>query len=942
MSRGARSFRWASLLIVVLLGGVVGGGVAFAVQTGPQLRLNANLADSLLDEATTNALGSGFGAGAVTITVTAPSDDPSPFARPEVILTRQATPANGVFSVDLTFSITKRPGVYGVRAVQGSASATATFYVFSWSISPTQGPPGTAVRITGQFFPPNRSFNPRWEFADGGSVTAFSMAADGDGDLSATTTAPTGLRPGANQIRFDYAFTTRQLSSSRRFIVPTDLTVSHIELTQVVQRFDNSVPLIAGKPTVARVYVNAETPGATANGGMARVPGVRLSATRDGQFQGSIDVGVPLDVAPRTVDPRTLRDRAAATYNILLPSAWTALAGPNTSFSVTATVNPSNTLAESTTSNNSLTRTALLVPTLPFNFIGLRYQDPDLPASLVSSGAFETFRQYVQRTWPVARVNRITPANDIFNWTTKTDSPGDYMPATNYLACHPIVQAASAMAAQASAPNNTYPNLILSPVRTAGTGGPRGGCAVQGGLGALVTDDTRTTFTTEGSPIGGIVSSQELAHTRSLRHTGHAVDDPNCCTHSGLSRSTSDLAFGFDVTTMSVIAPGTASAGSSHAHDVMTDVLQSSAVWPSDYTYELLLRRFRLTPLGAAPPDDPAYLAGALPEEAYRQAATAPMLLVRGMIGQPNPTLDRQTLALMPPAERLLALADTASFAPSYLLDLSTDLDEGGDSGSFTLELRDAAGTALVSRSFDLDLTENHENPLGPWGFLRALPWDARATSLVLRSGDRVLAEQRASGNAPTVRVLTPGEGVDWGGVRRVTWEASDADGDALVFAVQYSSDGGRTWTPLAIDESGASPTVDADLLAGSRDCLVRVLASDGFRTTVALSAVFGVERHQPTAQIVGEPLVQPSGQVLMEGVATDADDGIVGDERLVWSSDRAGALGVGPTLVTPPLTAGLHRITLTVTDSDGNQAVALREVMIPERPVEPELVGDE
>ena len=56
-------------------------------------------------------------------------------------------------------------------------------------------------------------------------------------------------------------------------------------------------------------------------------------------------------------------------------------------------------------------------------------------------------------------------------------------------------------------------------------------------------------------------------------------------------------------------------------------------------------------------------------------------------------------------------------------------------------------------------------------------------------------------------------------------WSAADADGDALVHSVLYSSDGGQRWVNAAIDRAGSTLPVAYDPAGLARR--VRVLSSD-------------------------------------------------------------------------------------------------------------------
>src|SRR6266550_146249 len=106
----------------------------------------------------------------------------------------------------------------------------------------------------------------------------------------------------------------------------TDLTIAHLEVTQVIQRWGDASPLVRlvrGKPTVVRVYVQANGPAGTGPGGKWNVTWTAMDVYHGSTYIDTLWQQGPVLVAPTPVDPKTLRDQAANTFNFLIPSSWT-------------------------------------------------------------------------------------------------------------------------------------------------------------------------------------------------------------------------------------------------------------------------------------------------------------------------------------------------------------------------------------------------------------------------------------------------------------------------------------------------------------------------------------------------------------------------------------------------------------------------------------------
>lgn len=64
-------------------------------------------------------------------------------------------------------------------------------------------------------------------------------------------------------------------------------------------------------------------------------------------------------------------------------------------------------------------------------------------------------------------------------------------------------------------------------------------------------------------------------------------------------------------------------------------------------------------------------------------------------------------------------------------------------------------------------------------------------------------------------------------------------------------------------------------------------------------------------------------------GTATDVEDGLLEGASLVWESDFDGDLGEGHTIITAELSTGEHQISLTATDSDGEQTTTVLRLVV-------------
>lgn len=279
-------------------------------------------------------------------------------------------------------------------------------------------------------------------------------------------------------------------------------------------------------------------------------------------------------------------------------------------------------------------------------------------------------------------------------------------------------------------------------------------------------------------------------------------------------------------------------------------------------------------------------------------------------------------------------------FRPLYELE-TLGLDVAGE-GTHRIEVRDATDAVLFTRFFtptsSSPETEGEHRESTPF-FTELVPVQAAAASIVvLNSANVELSSLAMGGVVPVVTFVSPAGGENWNGANVVEWSVSDADSTDHTYRVQYSNDGGTTWQSIGSGIVDSSIAVDFDILGGSSGAsLLRVFASDGTNSGTAISNAFSVGTKLPLADIFFPNDATESelgDMVWLQGFGLDLDDGEMDEAGWEWQSSLDGLLGTGDDLPTAFLSIGDHLITLTVTDSDGNESSDSINVSIVETPM--------
>jgi hypothetical protein len=262
-----------------------------------------------------------------------------------------------------------------------------------------------------------------------------------------------------------------------------------------------------------------------------------------------------------------------------------------------------------------------------------------------------------------------------------------------------------------------------------------------------------------------------------------------------------------------------------------------------------------------------------------------------------------------------------------------------GTKSAFTLAAIDSAGTTTAS--VPLYGQNGHVDYVGGLQTLEAaLPMAAGTTAakLVVTHAGQVVATLIRPATKPTL-IIGPIPGKCSARPIDVQWHVTDTTKAHLTAAVDFSADGGTTWTEVhngPITKAGTAGTggvmIPRSALTTTSDAEIRVRVSDGYNQVTAQSAQFCVAPAAPTVTITAPAPDQltPGATVALSGVAFDDNRHPITGTALTWRAYGPGLpasgarLGTGNQLVAT-LPAATTQVTLTAT-SAGQSATATEQ----------------
>ncbi len=705
-----------------------------------------------------------------------------------------------------------------------------------------------------------------------------------------------------------------------------DFAALGLEAVQVIQNLNNSIRLVEGKRTVVRAYARVAS---TTLAATEWQPGAQLRGWRNGvELPGSPIRPVGGARVTTSGDFAELRTDATRSYQFVLPESWVRSGQLTLRF----TVNPNLAAYESGASplaNNSVEAANIPV---------VQVRNPCLVFASIHSATAPNY-------WPwehpgdfariLERAKALLPVAD-FHLHPTTERVSDEkiclrtcsvlgVPVPCGVVCHePFDLSAGSGWDEALLELRLYDSFdgnrpgcgrtfYVGAIHPETRDAAWGGLAYTPGRHMLVFMDPADGSSPFNSALGGRTFAHELAHNLGRRHVNQTVTTVagGCNTNAPLRP---DMAYPYDGCAIAPNTPG--NPATALGFDVVSfrpvaptaagDLLSYAfARWPSDWNYNAMMDALGTTgpALNNVPPPPPP----------------GPYLLVRGRVD-----LARGQVTLKP------ALGLVEGIAQPEKVRESLDAAAQPAGHGYRIRKLDGDGALLEEVPLVIEVAEDGDPLSGVFHQFITRPPGLRTLHIV--KGGVLLAELTASAHPPVIHDVAAvhDEAIP---ALSLAINATDADQDPLRFSVQFSNDDGATWRTLRVNEGAFSFHVDPRFVAGGASCRVRVIATDGFHSAVAVSEPFALPVAAPEVFIggvvEGQRLPYETTKTL-PGFALDAEDGSLPAAALQWNlAGPTPRQGTGDTLPLQGLAPGRYTATLSATDSSGQTGAAQLEFEI-------------
>ena len=693
-----------------------------------------------------------------------------------------------------------------------------------------------------------------------------------------------------------------RLPANAGSVALSNIRITGIEVNQAIQSDTQSVPLIRGKRTAVRVYVQSD--GVAVDGVMAHLYRVN---------NAGVPIAGPLIPYSRSSWPNYLRvstapnkDNIDHSFVFFLPNDWI----DDAALRLRADLNPHHFPPEPSYADNSQFTSVLAMQEsgrLENHFVLFGYESGgDLHYPRLEEDVLQAL-SWVRRAYPISSAPgwfndssrgfrpklRWLFHNDLGGNVDGTDRDADCQEriddgeddianlcAAWYVVC-PTLDTIRSVEGLSSA-------IFQYGMVSDGGGFPRGWACGLGTSGPAGSGAWGWDF--DGS-YADWYTAHEMGHALGRAHPTPAGDDPATDATEGCGHSRSDSSFPWPGAAIGNATLRGFDVGDRGLNPLLTPQVYPSSVWRdmmsycnnqwiSDYTYNGIKNRI---PMALTMAEQPRGVAG-------------PYLQVNGVLFADTAQLDVSqvrywdSLAFTPPAP------DAAGLYEIRLLDAADSLLA---SYRFTPEASEHATAQTMSEWVPFVAGTAHIE-IAPFGSTDAL-WSFTPSTHVPQ--------------IDAVQVQVNGDSLN------VQWSASDADGDSLTYMVLYSADGGATWETVQLGLDTPQTSIDTATLAGSSDARIKVLAYDGFHQAESTSNPLTVMAQAPLLAVTSPADGNRSAYgelVYFAADVYDLQDGSLPAGSIEWRMQDATLLGTGAAFDSTTLPIGEHVITVTATNSAG------------------------
>ncbi len=766
-----------------------------------------------------------------------------------------------------------------------------------------------------------RNFLPyRWYIANPGvpAVSGWTTIEDVSG---------TNLRSDAAWLYFTRGNDIRRISTTIPPII-LDIQAFGVEAVQIVQDFNNTVPLVASKTVLVRGYARIASNSNSAK--PTRQPSATVSVSRNGTGVGIYypqnKPVIGSQVATQLFDYRSTSTGptdATQSFDFVIPAEAIQSGSMTFTFQVNGTRSMVETGVANPYGNNTVSTPAMSV---------VNTGVPKLICMPVQVDqrvyTFETnppaFWDQISRTISLLPISDIQvkrlgliiqkpvykfPASIVFR---SFDLPSNSDAALNWIRVGIAATGAYFEGGDTHFLGMVDPGIEKEDGKLFNGKGSRPGevllVRMEGGPGKNAWD----------SPLGGRTLAHELGHNYGLTHINftNGTDAPED-TNGEYPYPLSQISFDPNTGTQAFFGWDPKS-GSIMDGTRVTDLLSyGDTRWLSTYSLNRLRGLIASeNGLAAAAPAPPVAALG------------GDVFLISGMVNADEARAELWPSQLVPPGtyDNAIVSASIARAAQPQ-------------GHNYVVQQLDAAGAILSTSPLLLDRTgDGFGEQTGFVQFLDAMPG---AAALQITNGATILASLDGTGSGPTVTGNAPTYDAATH-LLRWSWVAGDADGSPLFSSVHFSADGSANWQPVELLSGNSSISLDAGKLPGGTQCLLRVVVTDGFHSALAVTAPFALPAHAPEMTIIGatEGAKLAFGtQADLQAFALDAEEGSLPGSGTSWAlSGPELRIKTGRTLSLNGLPPGQYSATATGTDSTG--AAGSKTLSFEVRPISIPLAG--